>query len=187
MARVDTKPQGRLGHKKAARRTQKLQSTGIALHLLGVGTVGLGLLGAAAFVAASSGPLGWGFGAVLGAASLIAGYFAFREGKRFENEASSATSTQEQLAVMALAREHDGVLRPIDLSEALGMSIKEADELLSAMVDHSRVGIEVSSDGGVYYTFADFTTSASPEHVRVSTDENAEVEVVSEDTHKATP
>ena len=82
MARVDTKPQGRRGHKKAVRRTQRLKTAGTAFHLVGVGTVGLGLLGAGMFVAASSGPLGWAFGAAIGLGSLIAGYYAFREGKR---------------------------------------------------------------------------------------------------------
>ena len=152
---------------------------GTGFHLLGVAVAGAGVLGAALFIGAATGPLGWVAGAAIGLSGWAAAYYAFREGRRFESRAAERAASERQFEILELAKKHGGALRAIDVAQALELSVQEADDLLTAMVDHAQVGVEVSSDGGVFYTFADAEDEPTTQ-IRVADDAVQEVEVVSQ-------
>ena len=102
------------------------------------------------------------FAVPLALISWVLSYFLLKGGKQLEQagvDTQKATRTQ---AVFALANTRGGMVTPNDLAQAISVTPKEADDILTAMAkeisDH--VSIEVDDNGVIYYRFAAAAWSA---------------------------
>lgn len=102
------------------------------------------------------------FAVPLALITWVLSYFLLKGGKQLEQagvDTQKATRTQ---AVFALANTRGGMVTPNDLAQAIAVTPKEADDILTAMAkeisDH--VSIEVDDNGVIYYRFAAAAWSA---------------------------
>jgi hypothetical protein len=139
------------------------------LSLTGALLVGLGF----AYV---GGTVGLVLGATLGVFGLGLGALFFRGASKQDAAAEAEERARRELALVALAESRGGVLTVTDVARAFGLAAAEADALLTAMADGSRVTAEVTSDGRVQYVFRELHALAPP-RARVVLDEPAAEEV----------
>jgi len=83
-------------------------------------------------------------------------YFLLKGGKKLEQSGEDTQKATRTQAVFALANTRGGMVTPNDLAQAIGISPKEADDVLTAMAKESsdHVSIEVDDNGTIYYRFA---------------------------------
>ena len=89
-------------------------------------------------------------------ATWVLSYFLLKGGKQLVEagvDTQKATRTQ---AVFALANTRGGMVTPNDLAQAIAVTPKEADDILTAMAKESpdHVSIEVDDNGIIFYRFA---------------------------------
>ena len=125
------------------------RGTSVALRLLGISSIAIGILGAAALVTSGVGVLA----AAMTVGGLGLGAIALRAGARAGAKAERNETVSIESKVLKLAQERGGTISATEVAECLGLSTKEADELLTSMVDGSRVDLEVTPDGLLKYEF----------------------------------
>jgi hypothetical protein len=89
-------------------------------------------------------------------ATWILSYFLLKGGKQLEQSGVDTQKATRTQAVFALANTRGGMVTPNDLAQAISVTPKEADEILTAMAkeDSDHVSIEVDDNGVIYYRFA---------------------------------
>ena len=101
------------------------------------------------------------------------GWWAWQRGKSGGGALAMSTRANVELRVLALAEEHDGVLRVTDVMRAFKLTSAEAEKLLSGLVDGSRVTLEVDSEGLMTYRFRELQ-KITPVRARVEVAEELE-------------
>jgi hypothetical protein len=95
-------------------------------------------------------------------ATWVLSYFLLKGGKQLEQSGVDTQKATRTQAVFALANTRGGMVTPNDLAQAIAVTPKEADDILTAMAkeisDH--VSIEVDDNGVIYYRFAAAAWSA---------------------------
>ncbi|GAC1551240.1 MAG: hypothetical protein NVS3B10_13910 [Polyangiales bacterium] len=86
----------------------------------------------------------------------ILSYFLLKGGKQLQQSGVDTQKATRSQAVFALANTRGGMVTPNDLAQAIGVTPKEADDILTAMAkeDSDHVSIEVDDNGNIYYRFA---------------------------------
>ena len=150
---------------------------------LGIAALTAGIVAAAVAAALVSGSLGLGLAVALGVLLVGLGAFSIRAGAQNMEAARRLDSEAHHTTVRELARERGGVLSASGTAEVLGVSVEEADAILTSMVgDGSEVDLEVDDDGVVTYVFHAERSSAAK--VRVETEPEAD-ELAAESTEDA--
>jgi hypothetical protein len=98
----------------------------------------------------------WVLSVPLALAAWILSYFLLKGGKQLEQSGVDTQKATRSQAVFALANTRGGMVTPNDLAQAIAVSPKEADDILTAMAkeDSDHVSIEVDDNGTIYYRFA---------------------------------
>jgi len=78
-----------------------------------------------------------------------------RNSNRSERRTRDAGVRSSQREIMQLAQVSGGLLTVSDVVLATGFSMKQAEEILNAMVDGFRVKMEVTESGIVHYEFTE--------------------------------
>jgi hypothetical protein len=88
--------------------------------------------------------------------SWVLSYFLLKGGKQLAEAGADTQKATRNQAVFALANTRAGMVTPADLAQAINVSPKEADDVLTAMAKESpdHVSIEVDDNGTIYYRFA---------------------------------
>jgi len=129
----------------------------------------------------------WGALAVGGPIALltaIVAYALLRSGKELRKSGDNTEQATKHQAIFALANTRGGVLRAWDVAQALQVTPKEADDILTKLAKehHDHVGIDVDDEGTILYRFKAanwnavqahatapvMAPNAVPPHVRVS-------------------
>lgn len=86
----------------------------------------------------------------------ILSYFLLKSGKQLQQSGADTQKATRTQAVFALANNRAGMVTPNDLAQAIGVTPKEADDILTTMAkeDSDHVSIEVDDNGTIYYRFA---------------------------------
>lgn len=99
-------------------------------------------------------------------ATWVLSYFLLKGGKQLEQSGVDTQKATRTQAVFALANTRGGMVTPNDLAQAIAVTPKEADDILTAMAkeipDH--VSIEVDDNGVIYYRFAAAAWTALASH-----------------------
>ena len=102
------------------------------------------------------------FSVPLALVTWVLSYYLLKGGKQLEQSGVDTQKATRTQAVFALANTRGGMVTPNDLAQAIAVSPKEADDILTAMAkeisDH--VSIEVDDNGVIYYRFAAAAWSA---------------------------
>jgi hypothetical protein len=87
--------------------------------------------------------------------SWVLSYFLLKGGKSLEKSGADTQKATRNQAVFALANTRGGIVTPADLAQAIGVSAKEADDILTVMAKESsdHVSIEVDDNGTIFYRF----------------------------------
>jgi len=119
--------------------------------LLSFGT--LAMCGAMVGMAAAA---PWVLSVPIALATWIVSYFLLKGGKQLEQSGVDTQKATRSQAVFALANTRGGMVTPNDLAQAIAVTPKEADDILTAMAkeDSDHVSIEVDDNGNIYYRFA---------------------------------
>jgi len=92
----------------------------------------------------------------------VLSYFLLKGGKQLVEAGADTQKATRTQAVFALANTRGGMVTPNDLAQAIAVTPKEADDILTAMAkeipDH--VSIEVDDNGVIFYRFAAAAWSA---------------------------
>lgn len=88
--------------------------------------------------------------------TFVLSYFLLKGGKQLTQSGADTQKATRNQAVFALANTRGGMVTPHDLAQAIGVSPKEADDVLTAMAKESsdHVSIEVDDNGTIYYRFS---------------------------------
>ena len=126
--------------------------------VLAVGVVIAVLLTALLQAIFPAGFVGWLFGAVITVVTLLVGSSLVLGGRRLKSTGSVTEKSTKHRAIYALAAHRGGVLNAMDVSRAAGLSVSEADALLTALAkeESDSVKLEVDDNGGIYYVFPEF-------------------------------
>jgi hypothetical protein len=126
--------------------------------VLAVGVVIAVLLTALLQAIFPAGFVGWLFGAVITLVTLVVGSSLVLGGRRLKSTGSVTEKSTKHRAIYALAAHRGGVLNAMDVSRAAGLSVSEADALLTALAkeESDSVKLEVDENGGIYYVFPEF-------------------------------
>ncbi|MEO6576186.1 MAG: hypothetical protein ABIP89_20190, partial [Polyangiaceae bacterium] len=90
--------------------------------------------------------------------TLLVGSSLVMGGRSLKNTGSFTEKSTKHRAIFALAAHRGGVLNAVDVSQAAGLSIAEADALLTALAkeESDAVKLEVDDNGAIYYVFPQF-------------------------------
>ena len=126
--------------------------------VLAIGVVVAVLLTALLQAIFPAGFVGWLFGAVITLVTLAVGSSLVLGGRKLKNTGTVTEKSTKHRAIYALAAHRGGVLNAVDVSRAAGLSVAEADALLTALAkeESDRVKLEVDENGGIYYVFPEF-------------------------------
>ena len=88
--------------------------------------------------------------------TFVVSYFLLKGGKKLEKSGEDTQKATRTQAVFALANTRGGMVTPNDLAQAINVTPKEADDVLTAMAKESpdHVSIEVDDNGTIFYRFA---------------------------------
>jgi hypothetical protein len=86
----------------------------------------------------------------------VLSYFILKGGKQLEQSGADLQKATRTQAVFALANTRGGLVTPADLARSIGITVKEADDHLTAMAKESpdHVTIDVDDNGTIYYRFS---------------------------------
>ncbi len=85
----------------------------------------------------------------------VLSYYVLKGGKQLAQAGTDTQKATRTQAVFALANTRGGMVTPADLAQAIAVSPKEADDVLTAMAKESpdHVSIEVDDNGTIFYRF----------------------------------
>lgn len=85
----------------------------------------------------------------------VLSYYVLKGGKELAQAGTDTQKATRNQAVFALANTRGGMVTPADLAQAIAISPKEADDVLTAMAKESpdHVSIEVDDNGTIFYRF----------------------------------
>lgn len=85
----------------------------------------------------------------------VLSYYVLKGGKELAQSGTDTQNATRSQAVFALANTRGGMVTPADLAQAIAISPKEADDVLTAMAKESpdHVSIEVDDNGTIFYRF----------------------------------
>jgi hypothetical protein len=154
---------------QARARFARIWSTG--LYVAGIAALGAGLLvgGLVALATGSAG--GLTVAAAIAAAGVATGGLGLWESRRFSERAKRLEQTASEQRLFALAAQHGGTLRVVDVALGMHMMSAEAEALLDGLVDEVRVSMQVSDEGEIRYVFRELEEEARP-RVRVAVAES---------------
>lgn len=111
----------------------------------------------AGIMAIVSAPGGWiaGVNGTIAAITLLTAWAILRGGKALKKSGDDEALAMKNQAIFALANTRNGVLRAWDVAQALQVSPKEADDILTKLAkEHpDNVTIDVDNDGNILYRF----------------------------------
>ena len=139
---------------------------GAGLRLLGVASIALGVIGAAFSWVLIGGLTGLALAVVVGGAGAVLGGTSMRAGAIRSRARQASASRDREQRILNLAEAEGGDLTATAAARALGLSMVEADEALTAMADGSRVVVELDPDGVVHYVFRELAPPAVTPRVR---------------------
>lgn len=97
----------------------------------------------------------WVLSVPIALVSWVVAYFLLKGGKSLEKSGEETQKATRSQAVFALANMRGGMITPNDLAQAIGVTPKDADDILTELakkhVDH--VSIEVDDNGVIFYRF----------------------------------
>ncbi len=98
----------------------------------------------------------WVLSVPIALTAWILSYFLLKGGKQLQQSGDDTQKATRSQAVFALANTRGGMVTPNDLAQAISITPKEADDILTAMAkeDSDHVSIEVDDNGTIYYRFA---------------------------------
>ena len=132
------------------------------LRFLGTAFVGAG--GASAALATllfGTGVVGIAAALALGSIGILVGLRALRRARALDEEARTKERRALELRILSLAEKHGGELTATLVAKDLSVRPEEADRALTALVDGSRVQLEVDeTDGSVHYVFREAKRAA---------------------------
>ena len=140
----------------------------VGLRAAGALSIGAGVLAAALAIMLIPGAAGVLFAVLLGGAGVGLGALGLRAGAKQSGVADLKQRAQREREVLDLAEKSNGDLTATEAARALGVTIEEADRVLTEMADGSRVSVDVDSEGIVHYVFRE---------LRVETEERAAAKV----------
>lgn len=87
--------------------------------------------------------------------ALVVGWLLMRSGKELSAEGTRAQKTARTQAVFALANVRGGLLTALDVSQAMGTSVADADALLTSLAKEQpeNVTLDIDDQGAVFYRF----------------------------------
>ena len=156
-------------------RTQR--GIGWGSRFIGITGIVGGILLSVAAAAVLPGVVGYAVAAVVAMGGVGTGMGALYAGKRSAEAAEERRAQLLAAGIMQLAERNEGQLLATQVAREYGMSIPEADEALTRLVDGQRVTLEVSPDGILVYHFHEVRALAEARvKVMVTSEEPAEVE-----------
>ena len=81
------------------------------------------------------------------------GALGLKAGAKQSGVADLKQQAQREREVLDLAEKSNGDLTATETARALGVTIEEADRMLTEMADGSRIAVDVDTDGIVHYVF----------------------------------
>lgn len=171
---VPSSPRGR----QASTSAMLTRSRGRAQRGFGIVALGGGVLTAILAAMVVPGAVGLGLALAFGLVGVGLGALSIRAGARSMEKARGETQQAQATAVLELAAEEGGRLTATDVARRFGVSVDEADALLTSMVgDGSKVGVDVDDDGVVRYVFHELEAPRARVRVSVEEAEPEELEV----------
>lgn len=139
------------------------------LRFIGASGIGGGILGAGlATLLFGTGVLGITAALVLGGAGVLVGATAFRRARTLDERAKEKERRALEARILSIASRHGGELTATIVAADLGVKPEDAERALSALVDGTRVELEVDeTDGTMHYLFREARPSVTPK-VRVA-------------------
>jgi hypothetical protein len=114
-------------------------------------------LGLAGIMSIVDAPGGWIFGVngTIAAITALTAWAILRGGHALKKSGETEELAMKNQAIFALANTRGGILRAWDVAQALQVSPKEADDILTKLAkEHSdHVTIDVDDDGNILYRF----------------------------------
>lgn len=153
----------------------------IAVILAGValgGVVG-GIFALVAGIFGKSMALGAAIGVGLSGVGGVAGYLGLRGARALRERGDLAREAAYEQSILAMAATRRGAVTTVEVSQNLGIPIKEADRLLTEMGRKGRAMVEVNGEGVLQYSFRDVrgallgAAPRDPSGVRISLGDNA--------------
>ena len=141
---------------------------------LGFGSGVLGALGAAVLWGAVPGAPGAALALIVAAGGALGLWTALRAaGSRERARAARETRVREQ-QILDLAEQEGGNLTVTTVARVLGVSMVEADAILTGMADGTRVTVDFDPDGVIHYVFRELSPSQVPPRMRAPTSKGAD-------------
>jgi hypothetical protein len=147
----------------------------IGFYIAGIAALGAGLLVGGIVAAATGSPAGLMVAAIIAGTGVVTGGVGLWESRRFRRRAEGLERTVSEQRLYALAEQHGGLLRVVDVALGLRVASSEAEELLDHLVDEVRVSMRVTDEGEIHYVFRELRQGAGP-RVRVGVSELERVE-----------
>jgi hypothetical protein len=139
----------------------------IGFYVAGVAALGTGLLVGGIVAAATGTAAGFAVAAVIAGGGVATCALSLWESRRFSQRARRLESRISEHRLLALAQEHAGIVRVVDVARGLAVTSSEAEALLDGLVDEVRVSMRVTDEGEIHYIFRDLVDAAIP-RVRVA-------------------
>lgn len=148
----------------------------VAVILTGIAAGGVvgGLIALVAGIFGKSMALGAGIGAGLAALGGAAGYLGLRGARALRTRGEAAREAAYEQSILAMAANRGGSVTTVEVSQNLGIQLRDADRLLTEMGRKGRAMVEVNREGVLQYTFRDVrggllqATPHDPTGVRIS-------------------
>lgn len=117
--------------------------------------VGFGTLGTCGALVGFASAAPYLLGVPVIALALLVGWLLLRSGKELSDEGTRVQKTARTQAVFALANVRGGLLTALDVSQSMGMSVAEADALLTSLAKEQpeHVSLDIDDQGAVFYRF----------------------------------
>lgn len=99
--------------------------------------------------------LGLGLGVGLGGLGGVAGYLGLRGARALRVRGDAVRDTAYEQSILAMAANRGGSVTTTEVSQNLGIALRDADRLLTEMGRKGRATVEVNGEGLLQYTFRD--------------------------------
>jgi hypothetical protein len=133
--------------------------------VLGVGTalaLGLALLAYALFAVTTA----FVVGIPIELVALTIGLLLVRGGRSLQRTGTTEQTDTRTRAIFALAQHRGGILTALDVAQAVGIRVEEADSLMTelAKTQSEQCSLEVDDNGAIYYRFANAPWMTDPRY-----------------------
>lgn len=141
----------------------------VASGALGIGALSsaaVGIVGATTWAFLADGPWAWAgvaLSALVGGGASLGFWRLSRAARRHATQTERA---RRELALFALAERSDGDLTATEVARHFGVTSVEAEAMLTAIADGTRVRMEIDSDGLVRFDFHELASTPPPVRVR---------------------